>query len=60
MINYSRCSAFIIEYGPAQNCFFLEDTGGDGSRNSLQKVMDVAYFERGVPQKSNLWKVVDI
>lgn len=40
-----RCNAFIIEYGPVQSCFFLEESAGE-NRRVLQSVPDVAYFEK--------------
>lgn len=41
----SKCNAFVIEYGPVQSCFFLEESSGE-NRRILQKVPEVAYFEK--------------
>lgn len=48
-----RCRAFVIEYGPLQSCFFLDDAAGE-NRNTLNKAPLSAYMEktclRGLPR----------
>ena len=41
----SRCHGFVLEYGPTQHCFLLEDSAGE-NRQSLTKINNVAYFEK--------------
>lgn len=51
-----RCNAFVIEYGPVQSCFFLEDSAGE-NRRVLTKVNDVAYFEKVCLKERNCGKL---
>ena len=51
-----KCNAFIIEYGPVQSCFFLEESAAE-NRRVLQKVPEVAYFEKICLKERNCGKL---
>jgi hypothetical protein len=52
----NKCNAFVIEYGPTQSCFFLEESAGD-NRRVLQKVPEVSYFEKVCLKERNCGKL---
>ena len=51
-----KCNAFVIEYGPVQSCFFLEESAAE-NRRILQKVPEVAYFEKVCLKERNCGKL---
>jgi len=52
----NKCNAFVIEYGPVQSCFFLEESAAE-NRRVLQKVPEVAYYEKVCLKERNCGKL---